>query len=61
MMAENIIKETVNPTAEDAKKVIVNDEELNKTTGGRGVAVLLAYSDDEKNTGNGTIYGNNKV
>ncbi len=61
MMAKNIIKETVNPTAEDAKKVIVNDEELNKTTGGRGVAVLLAYSDDEKNTGNGTIYGNNKV
>ena len=58
MMAENNIKEAANTTAEDAKKVIVNDEELNKTTGGRGLA-LLAYSDDEKNTGNGTIYGNN--
>ncbi|MCR5155864.1 MAG: hypothetical protein K6C96_04205 [Butyrivibrio sp.] len=61
MKAENNIKEAANTTAEAAKKVIVNDEELNKTTGGRGVAVTLAYSDDEKNTGNGTIYGNNKV
>ncbi|WP_024865163.1 hypothetical protein [Butyrivibrio sp. FCS014] len=58
MKDEKNIKETTINKVEDAGKVAVKDEELKKTTG--GIKLDLGYSDDEKDTGNGTIYGSAK-